>query len=294
MTQTSTADQQIAPVKRSLVRNFSTLAVTLIGLLLLILAAVLWPVLIMPLLILCGPVYLGVLLPLRVGREERRKRAEQIRQQSLATWGFVGRDRAGPWLNYIDYPLARYCEALRGHYFYGEWLILHDGLLVINPGHAQVDRVRGEVSYDFDHPRTYAWDGCTPKIAFYWLLTFGSPDWWDKAEPIQRIEHGTLVTTSVFWPLTHHASLVHDALYQYLNVAPVSKAQADRLFHTMLLEAGMLRPLAALYYLAVRLGGARSMRDRNNPDSPLRCLTVMPTYKAVTEPPTAAETQAAT
>ena len=43
-----------------------------------------------------------------------------------------------------------------------------------------------------------------------------------------------------------HASLIHDALYQYLDNIPLSNVGVDRLFYHILLEAGMPKPLAKL------------------------------------------------
>jgi hypothetical protein len=48
-----------------------------------------------------------------------------------------------------------------------------------------------------------------------------------------------------------HASLVHDALYQYLDNIPLSKNEVDQLFYQMLLEAGMPKIIAIGYHLFV-------------------------------------------
>lgn len=264
------------PLTRSLVRHFGNLLVSAIGILLLGLAAWLRPPLIVPLLWGGALVYLGVLLPRWIGRRERLRRAEAARQADLDKWGFVCRDHAGPWLNYIDYPLLQRCEQFAGRYFYGEWLIIHDGLLIINPGYSSVDLQRGEVRYDLARPRTYAWDGCTPKVPFYWLAILGIPDWWEKRHRVQRLQQGQVQESEVFWPLAHPASLVHDALYQYLNVAPLAKHEADLLFFRMLRQAGMSGPLAFVYYLAVRLFGALDVRGPAAANSMLRCATPLP------------------
>lgn len=268
------------PIERSVVFNYSTLFVTLLGSALLGLAWLLRPQWLLPLLGIGMLVYLGVMLPLLIGRRERAHNARLAQQASIAKWGFASRDRAGPWLNYIDHPLAQHDPLFAGRYFYSEWLVIHDGLLLINPGRACVDLARGEVRYAFDQPHTYAWDGCTPKISFFWLALFGTPDWWDSRTTLQVLEQDRLQSKAVLWPLAHHASLVHDALYQYLNVAPVSKAEADRLFHHMLREAGMAAPLAFIYYLAVSLGGAPRMRGVRNGNNTLRSLTPMPSQSA--------------
>lgn len=261
---------------RSLLHPYGNLLISLIGLVLLALAAWVYPTLIQPLLWTGIPVYLGVLLPRWVGRAERQRRAEAAQARDLAKWGFTCRDHAGPWLNFIDQPFVRRCPEFAGRHFYSEWLLIHDGVLVVNPGRSQVDLQRSEVQYDFTQSKTYAWDGCTPKVPFYWLAILGTPDWWDKRHPALSLQEGHISEREVFWPLTHPASLVHDALYQYLNAAPVSKAEADLLFWRMLREAGMARLPAFIYYLAVRLLGATDVRGPKPANSGLRCLTPPP------------------
>lgn len=264
------------PLRRPLLPRLPHLLVTLLGIVLLALAWRFQPELLGFLGVAALPVYLGVALPHWVGRCERLQRIRKARQKSVDHWGFCGRDRPGPWVNYIDYPLTVECAELRERFFYSEWLVIHDGRIIVNPGHSSVAPERGEVSYHFDRPRTYAWDGCSPKIPFYWLAIIGTPDWWEHRENVQFIRNGRVESKEVFWPVAHHASLVHDALYQFLNVAPVRKELADRLFHRMLLESGMPRPLAWLYFLAVVHGGAREARGLDNPDSTLNCLTAIP------------------
>lgn len=264
------------PIRRHLVIHFGNLLVSALGLFLLGLAAWLRPTLVVPLLWIAIPVYLGVLLPRWVGRRERLRRAAVARQVDKSKWGFACRDHAGPWLNFIDRPLLRHCPQFAGRYFYGEWLLIHDGLLIINPGQAEVDLPAKQVRYDFQRPTTYAWDGCTPKVPFYWLAIIGIPDWWEKRHRLLRLDSGQVYEQEAFWPLAHPASLVHDALYQYLNVAPVTKDEADLLFFHMLREAGMVWPLAFAYYLAVRLFGATDVRHGRPPDTELKCLTPLP------------------
>jgi hypothetical protein len=55
-----------------------------------------------------------------------------------------------------------------------------------------------------------------------------------------------------FWQRAHHASLVHDVLYQYLNSIPIPKSDVDNLFHEMLIESGFSGIMAKIYHLAVR------------------------------------------
>ena len=69
---------------------------------------------------------------------------------------------------------------------------------------------------------------------------------------------------------------MHDALYQYLNAAPVAKHEADLLFLRMLREAGMVAPLAFAYYLAVRLFGAPDVRGPAPASSRLQLASELP------------------
>lgn len=282
--------QLAPPLRRPLLPPLPHALATLLGGVLLVLAYRFRPELLGTLLAGALPVYLGIALPHWMGRAERLRRIRLAREDSVARWGFCSRDRPGPWLNYIDYPLTVDCAELRGRFFYSEWLVVHDGRIIVNPGESHVDLEHGEVSYRFERPRTYAWDGCSPKVPFYWLAIFGTPDWWEHRERLQRIREGEIHEKEVFWPVAHHASLVHDALYQFLNVAPVRKEQADRLFQRMLRESGMPRPLAWLYHFAVVHGGARETRGLDNPNSELRCLTPIPGTAPV---PVSRETQAA-
>lgn len=83
----------------------------------------------------------------------------------------------------------------------------------------------------------YAWDGCSPKFSFLNLAIIGTPD--------GHVDYRTGK------PYTYKASLVHDALYQYLDTVPVPKAEVDKLFYQMLGDF----TLARVYFWAVRLFG---------------------------------------
>ena len=87
----------------------------------------------------------------------------------------------------------------------------------------------------------YAWDGCTPKASVFNLFVVGIPD--------GHVNYRTMK------PYTYYASLVHDALYQYLDTVPVPKSQIDRLFLKMLKDFKLRR----LYYLAVKNFGGRGV-----------------------------------
>ena len=85
----------------------------------------------------------------------------------------------------------------------------------------------------------YTWNGCSPKFHMLDLL-FGTPEGVVNARTGQR--------------KTYYASLVHDALYQFLaDDLPLTRAQADRCFLALLRESAFL--LAPLYWGFVRLFG---------------------------------------
>src|SRR5713226_6292632 len=65
--------------------------------------------------------------------------------------------------------------------------------------------------------RRYAWDGCSPKMCVFDIL-LGTPD--------------GVVDSTTKQPKTYYASLVHDALYQFLlDGLPLKRWQADRCFY---------------------------------------------------------------
>lgn len=83
--------------------------------------------------------------------------------------------------------------------------------------------------------RGYSWDGCSPKFCLFDIL-IGTPD--------------GVVDARTLRPKTYYASLVHDALYQFIRVdLPFSRRQADRCFLRLMAETGFR--LRHLYYLAV-------------------------------------------
>lgn len=87
--------------------------------------------------------------------------------------------------------------------------------------------------------RGYAWNGCSPKYCLFDIL-LGPPE--------------GVVDSRTGRPKTFHASLVHDALYQFVpDGLPLTRRQADRCFLWLLEETGF-RP-RILYYLAVRALG---------------------------------------
>jgi len=87
--------------------------------------------------------------------------------------------------------------------------------------------------------KDYAWDGCSPKFVV-WDIVFGTPDGIPNANTRK--------------PKTYFASLIHDALYQFLDAGlPLQRAQVDRIFLRIMTEHhfGPRR----VYYRAVRIIG---------------------------------------
>jgi len=85
----------------------------------------------------------------------------------------------------------------------------------------------------------YAWDGCTPKLCVF-DIQVGVPD--------------GVVDFRTRKPKTYYASLVHDALYQFVpDGLPLTRAQADRCFLRLMAESGFAPRW--IYYVAVRLFG---------------------------------------
>ena len=91
----------------------------------------------------------------------------------------------------------------------------------------------------------YSWDGCTPKMSILNLFMVGVPD--------GHVDYRTMQ------PYAYFASMVHDALYQYLDTVPVTKKQIDQLFLKML---GDFKP-RYVYYIFVRLFGGRGIKQKN-------------------------------
>jgi len=242
-------------------------AVTVLGAFIILLLYFVSPDLI-PMCLLFGVVVLlGLGLPRWQGKEERAKRAMLAKEKEHEKWGFHSRDREGPWLNYVDYPLIKASQYAEGKQFYSEWLIIQNGLIIVNPGVSSVSLDSNTVNYDFSVKRAYAWDGCTPKRWFFWLVLIGTPDWAQKIEVIRTIDDETpCKKKEPFWQKAHHASLVHDALYQYLDSIPIPKKDVDNLFYEMLIASGFSGIMARIYHLAVRYLGASDVGE-NNPES---------------------------
>lgn len=85
----------------------------------------------------------------------------------------------------------------------------------------------------------YAWNGCSPKVCILDLLV-GTPD------GVVHVRTGR--------PKTYFASMVHDALYQFLQAdSPISRRQADACFLRLMAESEF--SLRWVYWAAVRLFG---------------------------------------
>lgn len=237
--------------------------ITVLGLVILAGSWKLAPALLVPSLLIGGLIYLGFGLPRWVGWAERQDRARHAKKAEQAKWGFHSRDREGPWLNYVDYPLLTKSPIAHDKYFYSEWLIIHNGWIVVNPGPTKndPDKATKEVEYDFTVRRTYAWDGCSPKRWFFWIALFGTPDWGDTLENIVTIndQGDKEYAKVVLWQRAHHASLVHDALYQYLDEIPIDKQDVNQLFREMLEQSGFCPWIASIYYHATQLFGANDV-----------------------------------
>lgn len=211
--------------------------------------------------VIAGLTLLGFVLPKAWGYGARRRHAEKWKTDELVKWGFHSRDRQGPMINYVYYPVCHKAAIANGKRFYSEWLVIHDGYIIVNPGESIVYRREKMVAYDFGARKTYAWDGCTPKWFFWWFVVFGTPDWVYQARNVRSVgTDGRVVDKPVVWQLAHHASLVHDALCQYIDHIPLSRNEVNVLFREMLREAGMWRPMAWIYYAGVWCGSSR--RDR--------------------------------
>lgn len=140
---------------------------------------------------------------------------------------FRPRDRMGLWLYALDQDYETE-SPVEDRPFYARWLRIEaDGRISI--------------------PAGYAWDGCTPKWSFFDLFTIGTPD--GIVNPRTRLRR------------TGAASLVHDALYQYMAWHDVSRAEADRLFYDMMRRDGFA--LAWPYWVAVRVFGGVFARKKH-------------------------------
>ena len=120
-----------------------------------------------------------------------------------------------------DYPQPR--EILRKGNFPYKFKLVEDYVCDVDTGWGLDKPFDSKWMYISEEGRAtvkanegYAWDGCTPKKSFFNLFIYGTPD--------GHIDYRTMR------PFTYHASLVHDAIYQYLDTTPVNKKEVDRHF----------------------------------------------------------------
>lgn len=97
----------------------------------------------------------------------------------------------------------------------------------------------------------YSWDGCTPKFSVFDFFVMGTPD--------------GILSDKTGKPKAYHASLVHDALYQFLPELPpdnkiYTRKMADDIFWDIL-EDAKFAP-RNFYWLGVRLFGGLFMNSR--------------------------------
>jgi len=110
-------------------------------------------------------------------------------------------------------------------YFKNKWLKIEKGKITVS--------------------KNYAWNGCSPKISIADLISIGTPD-------------GSLVEG---YPITYHASLVHDALCQF--DVPLEQEAITKIFDVMLAEKDFF--WRKIYVWAVRWFGPKKgdVRKRN-------------------------------
>jgi len=97
----------------------------------------------------------------------------------------------------------------------------------------------------------YTWDGCTPKFSFLDLLVIGIPD--------------GILSDKTGKRKAYYASLVHDALYQFLPDLPAdqkiyTRKMADDIFLQILTDAEFAP--RKIYWWAVRIFGGVTMKTR--------------------------------
>ncbi|MCK5268444.1 MAG: hypothetical protein KAR07_09760 [Spirochaetes bacterium] len=199
-------------------------------------------------------IIIGFLLPynqLRKARIKKRKKDNQD-EEDIKKWGFTGKLLDAPWVTHVEHPIVYESNLPVKHKFYSEWLIIHEGLIIVNPGVSKVTKDKKTVLYDFDNQTTYAWDGCTPKRLFFGLFIFGTPDGKFIEQSVYKIDKNEpaskkLKKTTKLWQRAFHASLIHDAMCQYLHHIPFEKVIFDQLFYDMLVKSKWWQPVAYFY-----------------------------------------------
>jgi len=146
-------------------------------------------------------------------------------------WGFHARPQKGPWILQIDHPVTHRCH-LRKVVFDSEWVSL---------------TLDGTITIHATKQSPFAWDGCSPKIVLgNGQFVVGTPDGYKDS--------------SMEFPITWKASLIHDAFYQYLHVIPFHKKEVDKIFRDLLKQVEF--DLWWVYYMAVRIRGGRGIKQK--------------------------------
>ena len=131
------------------------------------------------------------------------------------------------------------------HNFTWDSGLMVDEDLVFRDGSGKV-RLIIEVGGRLTVTRGYAWNGCSPKICFLDIL-LGTPD-------------GAIYGPTEK-PKTYFASMVHDALYQFLcTKTPITRTQADDCFLRLMAESTFV--LRHVYWFAVRVFGCFVWRGK--------------------------------
>ena len=110
----------------------------------------------------------------------------------------------------------------------------------------------GKDAIEITIKKGYAWDGCTPKISIFDLFILGTPD--------------GILSDKTGKPKAYYASLVHDALYQFLpemnESQGITRRDADDFFQRILVEHEFAPN--KIYWLAVRMLGGFFMGVRRS------------------------------
>jgi len=201
--------------------------------------------------------------------QDRFKRDKHIQTQrnNQDLWGFYARAKGDVWVKTVNHPVVventfydEFSDERKANWrnFYSPWLVITDKYIIVNPGNSIKLANQHKIQYDLSLPTTYAYNGCSPKIRlFAWVL--GTPDMWKMPvrylTPSESCRGNTYVERWDIWRVAYRASLVHDALYQYLHVIPFSKTEVDDLFKLHLEEDGFPHRLARIYHFFVTKGG---------------------------------------
>ena len=144
--------------------------------------------------------------------------------------GFTARDKKGVWIYKLDCDYI-YQTGIKTDYFNSKWLeILSDGTIRVKKG--------------------YAWDGCSIKWNILDLAVIGTPD--------------GVINIETMKPKAYYASLVHDALYQYMGYHSITRKGADKIFLRILRENKFIP--AKIYYYAVRIFGGIGFINKKMPE----------------------------